>query len=730
MANNDIRQKIVLDGEKEYRAALREAQRNLRTLRSELKAETAEMGNNATAQQKNEARVKSLQKQIKEQERIVKTYRDALEEVREKYGDNEDAIAKWEQKLNDARTALANMKNSLADTGDELKGIEDSAALSAVATNSLADSLSKIGDAGEAVSSTLENLFSNTVSSIREAVSVVIEEMTAMAAKYNNVVDLAGYWNTDVNTIQKYAGAVRNASGSLEDLNQLVNKINSVDEKKIASLTGVSGAEYSDRWEYAMAVMDALSQMNADSRRNAGYEIFGKGATKMFDLANDWQTVKDSLDEYDAEKGGFGPSEDDIQRMSDLYDTINKIQEKWERLKDITRIKLWGDVFMNVSGNIDAILDAFNEYLNAESEEDKQAALEKVKANIVEIFKNLRDALQEGLKMLDDLAEELKGSDDSTARALGNVLEKITDALKWFADEKNWGAVKAGFEALIGVWAAGKVAAAVANIASFAAHVLTIKNNPITETLFGGGKGGSPAPTTTSGGSGSSGGGGGVLFGKILSGVAVGLGVLFKNAMTEQGNDDLVQGSDGKMYIGQTGQEYHEADANKPQTWAVTWDPNEPQKNVEDVLLDDEPMLKMTEAQIEAAQEYWDALRERDIDQTETAREYLDELFGDDPATLSQLFDLMDSYINMNGVNWDSIEDLPAWWWTQQQGEQISKSDLDRFSSLPGEMESAVKKGAEAGVSGLSVTLDGYTVGRIVAPYVSEQIARDMATVE
>ena len=728
MANNDIRQKIVLDGEKEYRAALREAQRNLRTLRSELKAETAEMGNNATAQQKNEARVKSLQKQIKEQERIVKTYRDALEEVREKYGDNEDAIAKWEQKLNDARTALANMKNSLADTGDELKGIEDSAALSAVATNSLADSLSKIGDAGEAVSSTLENLFSNTVSSIREAVSVVVEEMTAMAAKYNNVVDLAGYWNTDVNTIQKYSGAVSNVSGSLEDLNQLVTKINSVDEKKIASLTGVSGAEYSDRWEYAMAVMDALSQMDTLSRNSAGFEIFGKGATKMFDLANDWQTVKDSLDEFDAEKGGFGPSEEDINRMSDLYDKINGIEEKWTRLKDTAMIKLFGDVFMNVSGNIDAILDAFNEYLNAESEEDKQAALEKVKENIVEIFTNLKNALQEGLKLLDDLAEELKGSDDSTARALGNILEKITEALKWFADEKNWSKVEAGFKALIGVWAAGKVAAAVANISSFAAHILTIKRNPITETLFGGGKGGSPAPTTTSGGSGSSGGGGGVLFGKILSGVAVGLGVLFKNAMTEQGNDDLVQGSDGKVYIGQTGEEHKEAPGSD--TWAVTWDPNEPQKNVDDVLLDDEPMLKMTEAQIEAAQEYWDALRERDIDQTETAREYLDELFGDDPATLSQLFDLMDSYINMNGVNWDSIEDLPAWWWTQQQGEQVSKSDLDRFSSLPGEMQTAVQKGAAEGVSGLSVTLDGYTVGRIVAPYVSEQIARDMATVE
>ena len=35
-------------------------------------------------------------------------------------------------------------------------------------------------------------------------------------------------------------------------------------------------------------------------------------------------------------------------------------------------------------------------------------------------------------------------------------------------------------------------------------------------------------------------------------------------------------------------------------------------------------------------------------------------------------------------------------------------------------------RGAANGVSGLTLTLDGYTVGRIVAPYVSEQLALDM----
>ena len=124
MASNDIKQKIILEGEQEYNRALKDARRNLKTLRSELKAETAELGANATAQQKNEARIKSLQKQIKEQEKIVNTYKEALKQVKEKYSDNQDAIQKWEVKVNEARATLANMQNELENVGKSFKDVQ------------------------------------------------------------------------------------------------------------------------------------------------------------------------------------------------------------------------------------------------------------------------------------------------------------------------------------------------------------------------------------------------------------------------------------------------------------------------------------------------------------------------------------------------------------------------------------------------------------------------------
>ena len=41
-------------------------------------------------------------------------------------------------------------------------------------------------------------------------------------------------------------------------------------------------------------------------------------------------------------------------------------------------------------------------------------------------------------------------------------------------------------------------------------------------------------------------------------------------------------------------------------------------------------------------------------------------------------------------------------------------------------MEAAAKKGVAAGVKGLRVEIDGQAAGRILAPYVSQEIARSI----
>ena len=201
---NDIKQRIVLEGEKEYSAAIKEAKRNLSVLRSELKAETAELGKNATAQEKNATKVKNLQKQIAEQEKVVKTYEAALKEIKEKYGDNEEAIAKWEVKLNYARTALANMKNSLDDADTGIKQTTTDMNTGVTAANSLADSFSKLGEIGSSVASSIEGIFTSIIGTISTAVNAVWGELIDVASKSDNYLDLAAYFGSSATEVQKW----------------------------------------------------------------------------------------------------------------------------------------------------------------------------------------------------------------------------------------------------------------------------------------------------------------------------------------------------------------------------------------------------------------------------------------------------------------------------------------------------------------------------------------------
>ena len=218
MADKTIKTTIELAGEKEYNEALRQAQRNLRTLRSELKAETAELGANATAQQKNEVRIKSLKKQIAEQEKTVATLKKALAQAKQDYGDNEDVVQKWEQKLNAARSTLAGMQNDLESLSASMEGVTDATEMGVVATKSFADTVESIGTVCSSVADGIEGIFRGMIGAVESAAVELWDFIGATAAKANNYVDIAGYWGTDAATIQKYANAVKDASGNFEDL--------------------------------------------------------------------------------------------------------------------------------------------------------------------------------------------------------------------------------------------------------------------------------------------------------------------------------------------------------------------------------------------------------------------------------------------------------------------------------------------------------------------------------
>lgn len=489
MAGKEIKQRIVLSGEKEYNQALKDAQRNLKTLQTALKAETAELGKNASEQDKARVKAESLRKQIAEQEKIVKTLQEALAKAREEYGDNEAEIARWEQRLNTARATLAGMKNDLGGVGDGMQKISTDAAAATVATKSVADALGEIGGSGDAVAGAIEGIFQGMIDTVSGAVSELWEMISGTAARANEWSDIAGYWGTDAQTIQQYARAVSASANSFEDLQGIVSKLVLGGKgKKITELIGISDVNYKNEWDYAMAAMDQLYKMQQRGENmNPIYEqLFGeKKSTKVMDLVNDWGAIMENLPQFNGNESGYGMSDEELGTMNDLWVMINKVEEKWLALKQNFAAG-FGVGTMELLVNVEGTLDGLAAYMNAKDDGEKQAALEQIRTNIEEFFRKVADIIRESLEILRGVGEDLQKSDDPMTKMVGDILVKVADALQWFVDNQE--AVKGAFNAIFGVWLIAKLAAVAGKLGDILLQIEAIK------AFKGINLGGSPTP--------------------------------------------------------------------------------------------------------------------------------------------------------------------------------------------------------------------------------------------
>ena len=730
----EIKQRIVLEGEKEYNQAIKEAQRNLRTLKSELKAESAELGRNATEQQKNEAKTKSLQKQIKEQEKIVQTLKAALEEAREKYGDNAEEISRWEVRLNNARTTLAGMRNDLEGTGQSLRQMGADAAATTVATASVGQALESIAGAGDSVAGAIESIFSGMIDAVSGAVEQLWDMISQTAAKANRWTDIAGYWNTDAQTVQQYARAVAASANSFDSLNSAVTKIVLGGKgKEITEMLGISDVNYTDQWEYAMRVMDALyeKRRKGENMDSVLEQIFGaKKATDVMDLLNDWGTIVELLPQFNGNETGFGMNDEELGTMNDLWVKINEIDQKWDALKDKFAAG-FGGVSMDLLVNVEGTLDGIADYLNATDDGEKQAALDKIRTNMEEFFRKLGEVIRECVKVMGEVAQSLSESDDPTTSLIGDILLKVTEGLQWIVEHE--GEVEGALKALFGAWLLAKLAAVGGKLAAIITQIQAVQ-------AF---KGMSAAASASAAGT-AAGTSWGAAFGSaVLKAVPwlAGVLTLFENAITAQGNDDILD-ENGELRpeaqalgfsVDENGEirrpEYQTeftipgAEGTVKETAAAV-----AEEIVEDLDLDE----YTDEDRKNAVQDWWDAWRnasngEDSWDEESRAYAWMEQVLGENTGdAVEAILRHLDEVEKQN-----ELEDIPDSWWMDPSkwnggGDGITGSDIAGFRGLPAQLQLAAQKGVSAGVSGLRVSIDGQAAGRILAPYVSEYIARDM----
>ena len=739
---DEIKQKIVLEGEKEYSAALKEANRNLKTLRSELKAETAELGANATAQQKNETKVRSLKKQIEQQEKVVETLRKALNEVKEKYGDNSEEVAKWEQKLNNARYSLADMNNKLQQTQDDLKKNMDAVKESGEAYDDAADKATEFANATDSAGATANAVtFSSVMGAadrltdkLKGAIDFITQVgkaawgwMSDSGAWADELNTQSQKWGIDKETLQGWRYAATFIDTDVETIakafTKLTNRSDSTNKKlkelKIVADKGVGAKDLF--WE----VIEAMEGMDDVARENTANEIFGKSFQDLLPLIKAGREEWDAYVEEAREKG-YILSDEQVDQLGTFDDANMRLQASFEAMKNTVASQL-APAFTTIADSLADLINSFTEWSKTEEGQKTLADLGNA---------------------IDQLVSSFVGEQNFTGIVEGaaGAIRNLTGALDWI--NTNWSTVETGLKA-IGIGFAG------ITVGKEVLSALMLIKGINWLTVGKGLNGGNPSapttePTPTAAPTSSPGaistwvtnamGKAGALLSKVSpfmmnngafvydwfkNQTSIGRAALRGEGTIPEAVNEIIDGvKENAVEWGDTAKGVYE-------NWAKFWDDfwKVPEVDMNSGEAQAALGFKFTPEQIEAAQQYWDEYRSGS-----DGGEGLDKLM--DLVPNEDVFNaLLDKIENFAWIN-DTIEDLPSQWfddildavtWESNGDEGLSSEDVTGFAALPEQIKEYAKAGIAEGAAGLSITMDGYSVGQVTAPYVSQIIGSQMS---
>jgi len=125
MPNNDAGLRIGIEGEKEFKAGLRDINSAIRVLGSEMTLAASQFDKQDKSVAALTARNAVLTKEIDAQKDKISTLKDALDNAATSFGENDKRTLSWQQQLNKAQAELNNMERELEKNNAAIKSHAD-----------------------------------------------------------------------------------------------------------------------------------------------------------------------------------------------------------------------------------------------------------------------------------------------------------------------------------------------------------------------------------------------------------------------------------------------------------------------------------------------------------------------------------------------------------------------------------------------------------------------------
>lgn len=158
MSDTTIRTKIVIEGEKQYKAALADINRQLKETKSALSVAAAEYANADSATRTTAQQTEVLNLSLEQQRQRLALMEEQLGKVEDAYGKNSRQAVELRTKINNARVEMAKTETQMRGFTDGLDAITDASGQTGEGLDDAAKSLENIGDSANQAQGDVQDL--------------------------------------------------------------------------------------------------------------------------------------------------------------------------------------------------------------------------------------------------------------------------------------------------------------------------------------------------------------------------------------------------------------------------------------------------------------------------------------------------------------------------------------------------------------------------------------------
>ena len=417
----DIGPKIGIDGEKEFRDALKSMGQQLKTLGTEMKAVTSAFDVDNDSQKKLASQSDILSRQLEVQQQRITEIQKALNYARQNYAENSNEVQRWQQSLNNATADLNNTKNQLNDLEHGVDDVGDAMDDAGEKTLSLGDILKAnlLSDAImagiKAVASGIKSLVSGAVESYGEYEQLVGGVETLFGTSAQKVQDYASSaYKTAGLSANEYMETVTSFSASL--LQSMGNDTEAAAEKANLAITDMS---------------DNANKMGTDmsSIQNA-YQGFAKQNYTMLDnLKLGYGGTKEEMERLIADANALNAAQGNytnysIESYADIVDAIHTVQTEMGITGPTAK-----EASTTIEGSINAMKSAYANFVTGLG--DQNADIGALTEQLIESAGTVAEKVLPVIENVESIVKAVQEQGpEMISKFVAYATEKLPDVLK------------------------------------------------------------------------------------------------------------------------------------------------------------------------------------------------------------------------------------------------------------------------------------------------------------